>query len=229
MTRVVLLGATGMVGQGVLREALLDTSVTSILSIGRRPCGKEDPKLKEAVLKDPSDLSSVKEELANVDACLYCLGVSAAGMSEKDYIAVTKDMTLRVFDSLLAQNPAVRFLYVSGDGADAGSSLMWARIKGETENALLARSPEGAFAFRPGLIEPRHGIKGQQSLLYKLLYAAAPALRGLRLPVTDTQAVGRAMLALAKRGSDKKILNNADINRLAAAASRRRQRARDGK
>ncbi|GIL60439.1 hypothetical protein Vafri_15029 [Volvox africanus] len=218
MTRVVVFGATGMVGQGVLREALLDSTITNILSIGRRPTGKEDPKLSEIILKDPSDLSSVGKNLAGFDACLYCLGISAMGMSEKDYTAITKDMTLRVADSLLAQNPSMRFLFVSGDGTDAKSRMMWARVKGETENALLERSPEGAVMFRPGLIEPRHGIKGQQSLAYKAVYAVAPLLRGLRLPVTNTESLGRAMLAVAKQGSAKKILSNADINKLAGGS-----------
>ncbi|GLI60419.1 hypothetical protein VaNZ11_002571 [Volvox africanus] len=216
MTRVVVFGATGMVGQGVLREALLDSTITSILSIGRRSSGKEDPKLSEVILKDPSDLSSVGTNLAGFDACLYCLGISAMGMSEKDYTAITKDMTLRVADSLLAQNPSMRFLFVSGDGTDAKSRMMWARVKGETENALLERSPDGAVMFRPGLIEPLHGIKGQQSLVYKAVYAVAPLLRGLRLPVTNTEVLGRAMLKVAKQGSAKKILSNADINNLAA-------------
>ncbi|GIL85403.1 hypothetical protein Vretimale_10635 [Volvox reticuliferus] len=219
MTRVVLFGATGMVGQGVLREALLDNSITGILSIGRRPSGKDDPKLSEIILKDPSDLGSVEKELAGFDACLYCLGISAMGMNEKDYTAVTKDMTLRVADSVLAQNPSMRFLFVSGDGTDAKSRMMWARVKGETENALLERSPEGAVMFRPGLIEPLHGIKGQQSLAYKAVYAVAPLLRGLRMPVTNTEALGRAMLAVAKQGSVKRILSNADINKLAGGAS----------
>lgn len=136
MTRIVLFGTTGTAGQGVLREALRDANISSILSIARRPSGKQDPKLTEILLKDPSDLTSVGKELANLDACLYCLGVPAAGMSEKDYTAVTKDMTLKVADSLFAQNPDMRLLYISGDGSDAKSRMMWARVKGETENEV---------------------------------------------------------------------------------------------
>ncbi|EFJ40776.1 hypothetical protein VOLCADRAFT_107998 [Volvox carteri f. nagariensis] len=228
MTRVVLFGATGMVGQGVLREALLDGNITSILSIGRRPSGKEDPKLSEVILKDPSDLSSLGGQITGIDACLYCLGTSAMGMSEKEYTVITKEMTLKVADSLLSANPAMRFLFVSGDRTDARSRTMWARVKGETENELMARSPAGAFMFRPGLIEPMHGIQGQRSLPYRAAYAAAPLLRCLRLPITNTEALGRALLQIAKGGAaaasaagaaGKHIFDNADINRLAASAA----------
>ncbi|GFR46267.1 hypothetical protein Agub_g7821 [Astrephomene gubernaculifera] len=215
MTRVVLFGGTGMVGQGCLREILLDSGITNVLAIGRRSIGKEDPKLRDVVIGNLSDLSAVATELKSVDACLYCLGTSAAGMKEAEYTAVTKTLTLNVLDALLAENPNMRFLYVSGAGSDAKSSTMWARVKGETENEILARAPNTAAIFRPGLIEPLHGIKGQQSLLYKLMYAATPLLRGLGAPVTSTETLGRAMVAVAKGASTpKKILENDDINNL---------------
>ena len=218
--KVILFGATGMVGQGVLREALLDAEVTSILAVGRGASGKTDPKLRDVVLADPSELSSLDAELADIDACLFCLGVSAAGMSEADYRRVTEALTLKVADALLAKNPKMRFLYVSGAGTDATARTMWARVKGETENALLARSPAGAFMFRPALIQPLHGIVSRTPLyrgVYAVLGPILPAARSL-LPgqVTTTEIVGRAMLAVARHGAEKKVLENRDINELAA-------------
>ncbi len=136
MARVVLFGVTGMVGQGVLRELLLDPGIVSVLAISRRQVGKQDAKLREVVLPDPSQLGVVKPDMKSLDACLYCLGTSALGMTEQEYTAVTKTMTLRVVDQLLAENPKMRMLYVSGDGTDAKSTTMWARVKGETENEV---------------------------------------------------------------------------------------------
>ncbi|KAG2441610.1 hypothetical protein HXX76_003230 [Chlamydomonas incerta] len=226
MTRVVLFGATGMIGQGVLRECLLDQGISGVITVGRRPTGTTDAKLNDVVLKDPADIAKdakLSSELKQVDACLYCLGISAVGMSEPQYTAITKDMTLRALDGVRAANPNMKFLFVSGNGSDAKSSAMWARVKGETENEVLARSPQpgSSIMFRPGLVEPVHGIRGEQSLLYRAVYACAPLLRGLGLPCTTTEAVGRAMVAAAKMPAGsaalggKAILENGDINALA--------------
>ncbi|PNH04211.1 hypothetical protein TSOC_009648 [Tetrabaena socialis] len=154
MTRVALFGATGMAGQGVLRECLRDPSIASVLAIGRRPSGKDDPKLRDVVVKSPAELKA--EQLGSIEACLYCVGTASAGVSEAEYTAITKDMALlpiptpnprlsythlppppqlSAADSLLAQNPNMRFLFISGDGTDAKSRSMWARVKGETELA----------------------------------------------------------------------------------------------
>ncbi|KAG2451948.1 hypothetical protein HYH02_003722 [Chlamydomonas schloesseri] len=229
MTRVVLFGATGMIGQGVLRECLLDQGIASVTTVGRRTTWKTDAKLNDVVLKDPADIAKdakLSSDLKQVDACLYCLGTSAVGMGEREYTTITKDMTLRVLDGCRAANPNMRFLFVSGNGSDAKSSNMWARVKGETENEVLARSPApgSAVMFRPGLVEPVNGIRGEQSLLYKAVYACAPLLRGMGMPCTTTEALGRAMVAAAKLPAGaaaqaalggKSILENGDINALA--------------
>src|SRR5579883_3414043 len=149
--RVVLFGATGMVGGGVLRECLLDPGVERVLSIGRRPSGQTHDKLRELVLPDLADYSGVAADLAGQDACFFCLGVSSAGMSEADYRRVTHDIAVAAGRALLAASPQATFVFVSGAGTDGTgkSRTMWARVKGETENAILDMGFRRAYAFRP--------------------------------------------------------------------------------
>jgi uncharacterized protein YbjT (DUF2867 family) len=220
--KVVLFGATGMVGQGALRECLLAPDVEAVLSVGRRATGQNHEKLRELVHDDFGDLSPLEHELAGYDVSLYCLGVSAAGLSEADYTRITCDFTLAAATALLRQNPDLTFLFVSGAGTDSSESgrRMWARVKGKTENALLALPFRAAVMFRPALIQPRHGIVSRTRLyrvLYALLTPVLPVLKWLAPgAVTTTENVGRAMLRVAREGAPKPVLENRDINTLAA-------------
>lgn len=218
--KVVLFGASGMVGQGVLRECLRDAMVTQVLAVGRAPLAQRDPRLEVIVLPDLRELSGIEERLRDCDACFFPLGVSSSGLDEARYTALTHDLTLAVARTLARLRPGMVFTYVSGAGTDSterGRS-MWARVKGRTENALLAL-PLKAFMFRPGIIVPMHG-ETSKTPAYRLFYAlgAAPLRALLRvLPssmVTTTEQMGRAMLAVARDGSDKRVLESADINRL---------------
>jgi uncharacterized protein YbjT (DUF2867 family) len=219
--KVVLTGATGMVGQGVLRECLLDPHVESILSIGRSETGTTDPKLREIVRKDLSDLGPIDEELRGFDACFFCLGVPSAGMSEADYTRVTYDLTISVAQRLVNLNPTMTFIYVSGAGTDSSEHgrSMWARVKGRTENALLRMPFQAAYMFRPGVIRALHGIRSK-STSYRVLYAVLFPIVLLVAAVapnsiTSTEKVGRAMIHAAQRGAPKPLLGTRDINELA--------------
>jgi uncharacterized protein YbjT (DUF2867 family) len=213
---VIIFGATGMVGQGVLRECLLDDDVKRVLVVSRRATGTTHPKLTEVVHSNLFDLEPIKDKLAGYDACFFCLGVSSFRMKEQDYRRVTYDLTLSAARILAALNPEMTFVYVSGAGTDSTTSgrVMWARVKGETENALL-ELPFKAYMFRPGYIQPMHGVKSKTGL-----YAAAYKVGALyplfkRLfpnRVTTTELVGRAMIAVAKSGAPKHILETSDIN-----------------
>jgi uncharacterized protein YbjT (DUF2867 family) len=223
--RVIVFGASGMVGQGVVRECLRDPVVESVLAIGRSASGNEHPKLQERVLADVTALSAIKADLEGRDACFFCLGVSSAGMSEVDYRRLTYDLTLSVARTLLEASPGMTFIYVSGAGTDstARGRSMWARVKGETDNALRAMPFEATYMFRPGFIQPLHGIVSKTKL-YRVLYAAVgplyPLWRAL-FPryVTTTEQVGRAMIEVARAGAPKPILENRDINALASPAA----------
>lgn len=217
---VLLFGASGMVGQGVLRECLLDPEVTSVLSIVRSSTGQQHPELREIVHKNFLDFSSIEPELSVLDACFFCLGVSSAGMSEENYRRVTYDITLAAAETLVKLNPKMTFVFVSGVGTDSSERgrIMWARVKGQAENALLRLPFKAAYMFRPGVIVPLHGIKSRTAL-YRIPYAVLgpllPLLRAL-MPkyVTTTEKLGRAMLIVAKRGAPKTVLESSDINKL---------------
>ncbi|MFI6923305.1 NAD-dependent epimerase/dehydratase family protein [Nonomuraea spiralis] len=215
--RVIIFGATGMVGRGVLRECLLDERVTAVLTVGRSPTGTVHGKLREITHADLSDLSPVEGELAGYDACFFCLGVSAAGMSEQDYRRVTYDYTLTAGTTLARLNPSSTFVYVSGAGTDEHGRAMWARVKGATENALLAL-PFRAYMFRPGYIQPMYGVTSR-TRWYRLAYVVAaplyPLLRRLfPSSVTTTERIGQAMINVAERGAPERILGPAAINAL---------------
>ena len=216
--KVILFGATGMVGQGVLRECLLAGDVDSILAVGRTSTGQQHAKLQEIVRPDLFDLSPIESRLSGFDACFFCLGVSAAGMSEQNYRRLTYELTISVATTLARLNPAMTFVYVSGTGTDSSESsrMMWARVKGKTENDLLKMGFRAAYMFRPGYIQPLHGIRTKTKLygaLYTVVAPLYPILKRL-LPnyVTTTECVGRAMLDVARRGAPKRFLENQDIN-----------------
>jgi uncharacterized protein YbjT (DUF2867 family) len=217
--KVILFGATGMVGQGVLRECLLDPEVGQVLSIGRSATGQAHPKLRELVHPDLLDLAAVEPRLCGFDACFFCLGVSSAGMKENDYRRVTFDITLATARTLARLNPTLTFIYVSGAGTDSSERgrSMWARVKGETENALL-RLPFKAIMFRPAGIVPLHGIVSK-TRLYRVAYALTRPLWSVLLGafpqyVTTTEQIGRAMIRVAKQGASRRVFETRDINAL---------------
>jgi len=218
--KVVLFGATGMIGQGVLRECLLDAEVTRVLAVVRSATGQRDPKLRELVHADMADLSGIAGELSGYDACFFCLGVSSAGMSEESYTRVTYDLTLAAAEILVKQSPGMTFIYVSGQSTDSSERgrSMWARVKGKTENALLRLPFKAAYMFRPGFIQPLHGIRSKTAL-YQALYTVLGPLGGLFKAiapgsVTTTEQIGLAMLRVAKHGAGKRVLETPDINAL---------------
>jgi uncharacterized protein YbjT (DUF2867 family) len=215
--KVVLFGATGMVGQGVLRECLRDPDVERVLLIGRRSIGIQNEKVREIAHRDFLDFSNIEDQLGGYDACFFCLGVSSVGMNERDYTRVTYDFTMAAAEVLAKKNPEMTFIYVSGAGTDSSEKgrLAWARVKGKTENALF-KLPFKAYAFRPGYVQPLDGIKSKTKLyetLYSVVGALYPLLRAI-FPkyVTTTEQVGRAMICVAKRGAPKRLLENEDIN-----------------
>ena len=216
--KVILFGASGMVGQGVLRECLLDRDVESVLAIGRSALGQQHAKLLEIVHEDLTGLDSIEEQLRGYDACFFCLGVSSAGMREADYRRVTYDLTMAAAQTLARLNPSMTFIYVSGAGTDSSGRgrSMWARVKGETENALLRLPFKAAYMFRPGLIQPLHGIRSK-TRIYRGLYAVlGPFIPWLMAAfpkyVTTTEQLGRAMIRVARQGFPKPVLESQDIN-----------------
>lgn len=220
--KAIIFGATGMVGTGVLRECLLDPEVEQVLSVVRSGSGQTHAKLREVVHGNFMDFSRIEAELAGYDACFFCLGVSSAGMTEEEYTRVTYDITMAAATALARLNPGMVFEYISGTGTDnteKGRS-MWARVKGRTENALLALPFKAAYMFRPGFIQPLHGIRSK-TRPYRIFYAiTTPLLPVLKtfFPqyVTTTERLGQAMIAVAKHGYPKKVLEMRDINSAAA-------------
>jgi len=222
---VILLGATGMVGQGALRECLLDPEMKSVLTIGRNATAQRHEKLHEIVHEDLSDLSAMEGKLSGYDACFFCMGVSAAGMKEEAYQRVTYDLTISVARTLCRLNPGMTFIYVSGAGTDSTERgrTMWARVKGKTENALLQMPFKAAYMFRPAYIQPLHGIRTKTKwygLVYTIVGPLYPVWK-LLFPkyVTTTECLGRAMLNVAKRGAPKSVLENQDINSVCRGGS----------
>ena len=219
--RILVFGATGMIGQGVLRECLRDDRVSEVLVVGRTLLGREHPKLLELVVADLSDLSGVADQLAGFDACAFCVGVSSAGMSEADYRRVTLDLTTSVARTLATLSPGSVFLYVSAAGADPSgrSRLMWARVKGAAENALV-ELPLRVWSLRPGYVQPLHGITSKTRLYAALYRVVAPLYPVLRRAaprrVTTTEAIGRAVVSVAADGWPTPVLTNADMNAAAA-------------
>ncbi|MHB1261843.1 MAG: NAD(P)H-binding protein [Thermoplasmatota archaeon] len=224
--RVLLFGASGMVGQGVLRECLAAPDVDEVVCVGRRPLGQSHPKLAELVQEDVSDLSAIAKALPKFDACFFPLGVSSAGMKEADYHKVTYDLTLSIARQLHGANPKMAFVYVSGAGTDSTEKgrTMWARVKGKTENDLLALLPN-SYMFRPGVIRPLDGIRSRTPLYNRLYVVLRPIVAVAAKVAPDsmntTRTVGQAMLAVVRHGFPKRVLDPKDINaaaRLTASA-----------
>ncbi|WHZ00771.1 epimerase [Neobacillus sp. YX16] len=214
--KVLLFGATGMVGQGVLRECLLDESVQSVLTVGRSITGQQHEKLSELKHDDFMNLANIESELTGYDACFFCLGVSSVGMSEESYRTITYDFTLSVAQTLAKLNPHMTFVYVTGTGTDSSEKgrIMWARVKGKTENDLLNLPFKAAYMFRPGVILPLHGVKSKTKLyqfFYNLMGPIYPVLKKFN-SITTTEQVGRAMINVAKSSYPKPFLENSDIN-----------------
>jgi uncharacterized protein YbjT (DUF2867 family) len=228
--KVLVFGATGMVGQGVLRECLLASDVESVLAVGRTATGVPtdgswsagwangalDTRLREIVHSDLTNYAAIEDYLTGFDACFFCLGVSSSGMKEADYERITYGITLAAAETISRLNPKMTFIYVSGAGTDSSERgrVMWARIKGRTENALL-RLPFKAYMFRPGFIEPMDGIQSKTPayrVLYKLASPLLPLLRrALPNQILSTRDIGQAMLAVARHGYEKRILESRDI------------------
>ena len=214
--KVLIFGATGMVGQGVLLECLRDPDVELVMTVGRTATGVRDPKLREIVHRDLLDYSGMEASLAGFDACFFCLGVASSGMKEADYERVTYGFPVAAAEALSQVNPGMTFVYVSGSGTDSSEKgwSMWASVKGRAENALL-RLPLNAYMFRPGFIEPLDGIQSKTSMYRKFYKVFGPLLPVLRraLPgqIVSTREIGQAMLNVAKRGYTKRILETKDI------------------
>ena len=210
--KVILFGATGMVGQGVLRRCLLDPDVESVLSIGRKPSGTSHPKLRDLIRPDMFDFNVSAEELSGYDACFFCLGVSSVGMSEAQYTHLTYDLTMGWARALARENPAIRFLYVSGMGT--GGKSMWAKVKGRTESDLLALLP-GAIMIRLGALRPMHGEHSKSpgaGVLLTVLSPFWPILQWLwPNGVITTEELGRAMILAARNGGPNRVLESADL------------------
>jgi uncharacterized protein YbjT (DUF2867 family) len=220
---VVLFGATGMIGQGVLRECLLDPDVQRVLTIGRSAMRVQHPKLQEIMHGDMWNYASIAGQLRGFDACFFCLGVTSAGMSEADYTRITYGITMAAAETLCRLNPEMTFVFVSGAGADSSEQgrLMWARVKGRTENAILKLPFKASYAFRPGVVQPMHSERSRTAA-YRVLYAMTkPLLPLLRRvwpgQVLTTEQFGRAMLFVVRHGAPKRVLESSDINALVPA------------
>lgn len=219
---ILITGATGLVGQGVLRECLRADDVAKVVALGRHPTGVQHPKLEELACDDFANLGSVGERLAPFDACFYCAGAPPLGASATEYRHVTLILTLRVAEVFAQRNGNGKFLYISGAHAHPHSRVMMLRIKGETERALMAL-PIATVMVRPGGIQPVDGVRSPHHRLDLFYRFAAPAM-GLARPLlpgllTTTAEVGRAMLALARDDQPPPVVENRDINRLAAEGS----------
>jgi uncharacterized protein YbjT (DUF2867 family) len=213
--KVILTGATGMVGEGVLLECLENPLVERVLSVSRRTSGRTHPKLTELLVPDFRDVSAVEGALTGYDGCFYCAGISSVGKSEADYTVVTYDTPVAFATTLLRLNPGMVLVHVSGahtDSTEAGK-LMWARVKGKAENALMGLPFKGVYNFRPGLMKPTPGQKNiKGGVLFVVLYPLLSLFfSGMRL-----SDVGRAMINAVRFGAPKPVLEVADIRQLAA-------------
>lgn len=214
---ILITGATGLVGQGVLHEALLDGSVARITLLGRHSTGGEDPRIKEVIVTDFADLDAVEDQLHGIDACLYCAGAPPVGTPEDEYRHVTVALTSSVARTLSRLNPGMHFLYISGANADTNSWLMPLRVKGEAELALQALQMRTTM-LRPGGIQPAHGERSPHRMM-RALYAVGAPLMGFGVALapslmTSTARLGRAMLAIAQMPEPPAIVENVEINRL---------------
>ena len=219
MSKVIITGSTGMVGKGVLLECLESPKIEEVLVINRSTLGMQHPKLKEILLSDFLQIANEKDQLAGYDACYYCMGVSALGLSEETYTKITYDATKAFADVLHELNPDMVFIYVSGMGTDGTekSNVMWTRVKGKTENMVFAKGFKDAYAFRPGGILPEKGIKSRTGWYNAMYFITRPLFPLFRRSknITTTTRLGQAMINILDFPSQKKILENPEINVLA--------------
>ena len=212
--KVIVFGATGMVGHGALHESLLAPDVEQVLAVGRKPTGVRHPKLREVTIADFTDLTPIADELTGYDACFYCLGVSSVGMDEAAYTRISYDFPIAAARMLVKLNPDLTFVYISGAGTNPAGRQMWQRVKGRAENAIIEIVPHG-YAFRPAIVEPTHGARSKVGW-YNAVYALAKPLLSLldRVApsyVTSTDRLGRAMLRAARHGFGHRIVENVDL------------------
>ena len=219
--KVIIFGATGMVGQGALLEACKTPDLSEILCITRNKIQKTNPKIKNIVLKNLFDLNSIQDQLKGYDACFFCLGTSSLGKSEKQYKHISYDLTLKNAEILKAKNPNMTFIYVSAAGADSSEKgkVMWARVRGKIENKLFSLGFKSVHSMRPSYIQPFDGIKSRTTLyriLYNLVGFAFPLFQRITPnSVTSTRSIGKAMIYLARTHQGPKILGPKEINELA--------------
>jgi uncharacterized protein YbjT (DUF2867 family) len=217
--KIILFGATGMVGEGVLMEALRDEGVDAVLVIGRRLCEITHPKLTEIIHRDFYDYGAIEDRLRGYDACLFCLGVTSVGKKEGEYRRLTYDLTMAAACTLEKQSPGMTFCYISGKGTDSTEhgKVMWARVKGKTENDIMRLGFKDAYAFRPGYIKPSPGQK-RAFLAAKMLGPLYPLMHAI-MPkwVCTMQDLGRAMVRVSAKGYEKKVVECVDIEKIAHA------------
>jgi uncharacterized protein YbjT (DUF2867 family) len=216
--KVILFGATGMVGQSALRECLLDDRVKEVLAVGRSLTGKQHEKLREVELNSLTELSIIEHGITGFDACFFCVGVSAAGMKEEEYTKITYDLTLSVAETLVGKNPNMTFIYITGRGTDSSEkgNSKWARVKGKTENALLRLPFKAAYMLRPSFILPLHGVKSKTrwyQTLYDILKPFNPLLLKLKGVITSEE-LGKAMIHIAKNGYPRSIIESYEIKKI---------------
>ena len=216
--KVILFGATGMVGQGVLRECLVDAGVERVLVVGRSPTGVQHAKLHEVLHDNFTDFSKIESQLAGYHACLFCLGVSSIGMDPERYRHLTYDVTMAAANMLVRLNPGMVFTYVTGRSTDSTEQgpVRWARVKGKTENDLLKLPFKAAYMFRPAGIQPLHGVRSKTAWVQAIYVVAAPLLSYLARTapkyMTTSEQLGRAMIKVARDGYPKPVLESEDIN-----------------
>lgn len=216
--KVILFGATGMVGQGVLRECLVDAGIERVLVVGRSPTGLQNAKLHEVPHGDFTNFSAIESEITGYDACFFCLGVSSVGMDPERYRLLTYDLTMAAATTLVRLNPSMVFTYVTGRSTDSTEQgpVRWARVKGKTENDLLKLPFKAAYMFRPAGIQPLHGVRSKTGWVNAIYVVAAPLLSYLARTrpkfMTTSEKLGRAMISVARNGYPKPVLESEDIN-----------------
>ncbi|QCR21253.1 NAD-dependent epimerase/dehydratase family protein [Pontibacter sp. SGAir0037] len=209
----IITGATGMVGEGVLHECLHHPDVEQVLVINRRPCGITHPKLKEIIHHNFYNLSAIETQLQPYNACFFCLGTSSIGMNEKDYHRVTYDLTMHVAETLAKLNPEMTFCYVSGAGTDGTEKgrLMWARVKGKTENHLRQLPFRQVYAFRPGFMKPTQGLKNTWKFYFAINWLYSPLRALFPKYVSTLKELGLAMIQVVNNGYEKPVMEVQDI------------------
>ena len=218
--KVIITGATGMVGKGVLLECLDNDAVTAVLVVNRRTVDMQHPKLTEIIHKDFFDLSPISEQLAGYDACFFCLGISSFRQSEEVYTKITYDLTVNFAGALLKSNPGMVFIYVSGTGTDSteSGSTMWARVKGKTENDIIKMGFKDAYAFRPAYIKPESNTPSSTPIYQVLLsiFGVLHPVIKLLFPkyTTTTAQIGKAMIEVVQHGFERKQVESIDIVKL---------------